>query len=208
MPISRSRLVMRSMMQTRQHRQLEQLRVSPVPRRRREHPARPAIRSRPPPPRQRSPPRRLTAFAWATGSRSLEPRTLRLQRLLFRVVTVPSTTTCTYTIAAATPDTTTGTIVYTHLSRFGAAAGVAEAGAKPQAKVFPKLKGSCQVKAHYFKVTRQAMDDVQGISSDLNTWGVQGIAELEEDELLYGGGASTVLARESWAKHDPVSDAG
>lgn len=112
----------------------------------------------------------------------------------FRVVTVPTATTCTYTIAAATPDTTTGTIVYTHLSRFGAAAGVAEAGAKPQAKVFPELKeGSCQVKAHYFKVTRQAMDDIQGISSDLNTWGVQGIAELEEDELLYGAGTSTAL---------------
>lgn len=111
-----------------------------------------------------------------------------------RVVTVPSATTFTYTIAAATADTSSGTRVYRHLSRYGAAAAVSEASVKPQSKFYPTLRtGSCQVLAHYMKITRQALDDIPGIEADINTYGVRGLAEEEEDQLLYGDGSAPNL---------------
>lgn len=111
-----------------------------------------------------------------------------------RVVSVPSSTTFTYNILAATADTSSGTRVYRHLSRYGAAATVAEGNVKPQSRFVPTLRtGSCQVIAHYMKVTRQALDDIAGLESDINTYGVRGLAETEDDQLLYGDGSSPNL---------------
>ena len=113
----------------------------------------------------------------------------------FRVRSVPTTTTFTYLMSAdPSGSSATGTMTYRHLSRFGAAKTVSEGSTKNQFKVVPTLKtGNCQVIAHYIKVTRQALDDVIGLQNVVNTIGVQGVAETEDDQFLYGDGSSPNL---------------
>lgn len=113
----------------------------------------------------------------------------------FRVLTTPLTTTFTYTMLAdPSDDTADGTILWRRLSRFGAAATVAEKGPKPQFEIVPTLRtGNCQVIAHYLKVTRQALDDIPGLQAKINQFGVQGLAETEDDQFLYGDGSSPNL---------------
>lgn len=111
-----------------------------------------------------------------------------------RVLTVPSTTTFTYYVPAATADTTTGTITWRNLTHYGAGAAVAEAAVKPLATWHPVLRtGTVQVIAHYIKVTRQALDDVVGLESTLNMSLGRGLEEAVEDELLSGSGVSPHL---------------
>lgn len=103
------------------------------------------------------------------------------------VVSVPSTTTFTYTIDPATADTTTGTIVWRTISRAGAAAEVAEAALKPQSKLFyDTVTGTVKVLAHTLKVSKQALDDVQGLQNDINTDLIMGLADAEDYDFLYG----------------------
>lgn len=113
----------------------------------------------------------------------------------FRVRSVPTTTTFTYLMSAdPSGSSATGTMTYRHLSRFGAAKTVSEGSTKNQFKVVPTLRtGNCQVIAHYLKVTRQALDDVVGLQNVVNTIGVQGVAETEDDQFLYGDGLSPNL---------------
>jgi hypothetical protein len=103
------------------------------------------------------------------------------------VVSVPSTTTFTYTIDPATADTTTGTITWRTISRSGAAATVTETSAKPYSKLFyDTVTGTVKVIAHLLKVSKQALDDVIGLQADINTDLLMGLADKEDWELLYG----------------------
>lgn len=110
------------------------------------------------------------------------------------VASVTGATTFTYAIDAATDDTATGTIVWRTLSRYGAAAPVSEAALKPSSRLSPTLKtGVCQVIAHLHKITRQALDDIPGIEADINMFGLRGLEEEKEYQLMYGDGSSPNL---------------
>lgn len=112
----------------------------------------------------------------------------------FFVVSVPTADTLTYTIDAATADTTTGTIVFRNLSIWAGAATVAENNAKPESKLLPRtVTGVVELIAHIFRVSKQALDDVIGLQSDINTMGIRGLAELEEYKFLYGTGAASTI---------------
>lgn len=102
------------------------------------------------------------------------------------VVSVPSTTTFTYTIDPATADTTTGTILWRTISRGGAAATVTEGSLKPQSKLFyDSVTGTVKVLAHTLKVSKQALDDVVGLQNDINTDLIMGLADAEDYDFLY-----------------------
>lgn len=110
------------------------------------------------------------------------------------VVSVPSTTTFTYTIDPATADTTTGTIVWRTISRFGGAATVAEGALKPESKLFYQtVTGAVELIAHTLKVSKQALDDVVGLQTDINTDLIMGLADLEDFKFLYGTVSSTTI---------------
>jgi len=112
----------------------------------------------------------------------------------FHVVSVPTANTFTYTIDAATPDTTTGTILWRNLSTWAGAASVAENALKPESKLLPRsVTGVIELIAHIYRVSKQALDDVIGLQSDINTMGIRGLAELEEYKFLYGPGTSSTI---------------
>lgn len=112
----------------------------------------------------------------------------------FHVVSVPTADTLTYTIDAATADTTTGTILWRNLSTWAGAASVAENALKPESKLLPRsVTGVVELIAHIFRVSKQALDDIIGLQSDINTMGIRGLAELEEYKFLYGAGTSNTI---------------
>jgi HK97 family phage major capsid protein len=113
----------------------------------------------------------------------------------FHVVSVPTADTLTYTMAADPgDDTADGTILFRNLSIWAGAASVAENALKPESKLLPRsVTGVVELIAHIFRVSKQALDDIIGLQSDINTMGIRGLAELEEYKFLYGPGTSNTI---------------
>ena len=113
----------------------------------------------------------------------------------FSVVSVPTADTLTYTLLSdAVDDTADGTILFRNLSTWAGAASVAENTLKPESKLLPRtVTGVVELIAHIFRVSKQALDDVIGLQSDINTMGVRGLAELEEYKFLYGPGTNSTI---------------
>lgn len=113
----------------------------------------------------------------------------------FTVETVPTADTLTYRLAAdPSDDTADGTILWANLSKFGAAASVAENNAKPES-IIPAhtVTGVVELIAHIFRLTKQALDDVPSLSTQINANGVAGLQSLLEYKLLYGAGTSNTI---------------
>jgi hypothetical protein len=113
----------------------------------------------------------------------------------FNVVSVPTADTLTYNMLADPgDDTADGTIYFRNLSTWAGAASVAENTLKPESKLLPRsVTGVVELIAHIFRVSKQALDDVIGLQSDINTMGIRGLAELEEYKFLYGDGTSSTI---------------
>lgn len=111
---------------------------------------------------------------------------------IFRVTSVPSTTTFTYNMLTdPADDSADGTIVYRPLSFGGAAAERAEGGAKPQVKRFPLLvNGTIRSIAHYEKVSKELLDDLPQMRAIIDTDLVYGVDLKAERQAFYGTGVS------------------
>lgn len=112
---------------------------------------------------------------------------------VFRVGTVSSATVITYTIESGATNGPSGTLVARRM-RGGAAAGVAEAGAKPEAAMVVELQtATAQVIAHWLPTSRQVLDDVPGLRAMVDNELLYGLLRKEESALLYGTGTSPEL---------------
>ena len=113
----------------------------------------------------------------------------------FTVVSVPTADTLTYTMAAdPADDTADGTILWCNLSTWGAAASVAENALKPESGLPARtVTGVVELIAHLFRVTKQSLDDVVGLQTEINSMGIAGLQSLMEYKLLYGPGTSNTI---------------
>jgi HK97 family phage major capsid protein len=91
--------------------------------------------------------------------------------------------------------TTAGAISYLRETAFtNAAAPVAEGAAKPKSnKTFAAVTAPVEVIAHYFKVSRQAYEDIPGLAAQIENNGIYGVAAAEDNQLLNGNGVSPQL---------------
>ncbi len=91
--------------------------------------------------------------------------------------------------------TTAGAISYLRETAFtNAAAPVAEGAAKPKSdKTFAPITAPVEVIATYFKVSRQAYEDIPGLSAQIENNGIYGVASAEDNQLLNGTGTSPQL---------------
>jgi HK97 family phage major capsid protein len=91
--------------------------------------------------------------------------------------------------------TTAGAISYLRESAFtNAAAPVAEGAVKPKSdKTFVPTTAPVEVIATYFKVSRQAYEDIPGLSAQIENNGIYGVAAAEDNQLLNGTGVSPQL---------------
>lgn len=91
--------------------------------------------------------------------------------------------------------TTAGAISYLRETAFtNAAAPVAEGAAKPKSdKTFAPTTAPVEVIATYFKVSRQAYEDIPGLSAQIENNGIYGVAAAEDNQLLNGNGTSPQL---------------
>jgi HK97 family phage major capsid protein len=91
--------------------------------------------------------------------------------------------------------TTAGAVSYLRETAFtNAAAPVAEGAAKPKSdKTFAPITAPVEVIATYFKASRQAYEDVAGLSAQIESNGIYGVAAAEDNQLLNGTGVSPQL---------------
>jgi HK97 family phage major capsid protein len=91
--------------------------------------------------------------------------------------------------------TTAGAITYVEESAFtNNAAPVAEGGAKPKSdKTFTPRTLPVEVIAHYFKASRQTLDDLPFVASQIESNGIYGVQKAEDNQLLNGTGATPQL---------------
>lgn len=91
--------------------------------------------------------------------------------------------------------TTAGAVSYLRETAFtNNAAPVAEAAPKPQSdKTFAAVTAPVEVIATYFKVSRQAYEDIPGLSAQIENNGIYGVAAAEDNQLLNGNGTSPQL---------------
>lgn len=91
--------------------------------------------------------------------------------------------------------TTSGAISYIEETTFtNAAAPVAEGAAKPKSdKTFTPRVLPVQTIAHYFKISRQAADDLPFVLAQVENNGVYGVQIVEDSQLLNGDGVSPNL---------------
>jgi len=114
---------------------------------------------------------------------------------VFRVTGITSSVIFTYTLGAdATDDTPAGTPLFRNMSNYGAAAGVAEGNAKPEARMKFDLKtGLIQVLAHWIPASRQVLDDLPELQAMIDNDLTYGVLLAEEQQLLYGSGSGASL---------------
>jgi HK97 family phage major capsid protein len=91
--------------------------------------------------------------------------------------------------------TTAGSISYIEETSFtNAAAPVAEGAAKPKSdKVFTPKTLPVETIAHYFKISRQAADDLPFVLAQIESNGIYGVQIVEDNQLLNGSGVSPQL---------------
>lgn len=91
--------------------------------------------------------------------------------------------------------TTAGAAEYVEETSFtNNAAAVAEGAAKPKSdKVFTPKILPVQTIAHYFKVSRQTMNDLPAVAAAIENNGIYGVQVVEDDELLNGSGVAPHL---------------
>lgn len=109
----------------------------------------------------------------------------------FRVDSVPTTTTFTYTMLAIPGDATAdGTILYRPLSFGGAAAERAEAAAKAEAKfLFEQVTAYIRSIAHFVPASKEILDDLPSLRSLIDTHLIYGVQLKEERQGFYGTGS-------------------
>lgn len=111
---------------------------------------------------------------------------------LFRVDSVPSSTTLTYTMLAVPGDATAdGTITYRPLSFGGAPAERAEGGTKAQAEFLWELvTGNIRSIAHYIPASKEVLDDLPRLRAMIDSTMIYGVQLKEERQAFYGSGSS------------------
>lgn len=55
------------------------------------------------------------------------------------------------------------------------------------------VTGTVELIAHLFRVTKESLDDVVGLASEINSMGIGGLQQLVEYKLLYGDGSSSTI---------------
>jgi HK97 family phage major capsid protein len=91
--------------------------------------------------------------------------------------------------------TTAGAVSYVEETSFtNAAAPVLENTAKPQsAKVFTPKTQIVETIAHYFKISKQTLNDLPAVEAAIENNGVYGVQIVEDDQLLNGSGTAPNL---------------
>jgi HK97 family phage major capsid protein len=91
--------------------------------------------------------------------------------------------------------TTAGAVSYVEETSFtNNAAPVAEGAAKPKSdKVFTAKVMPVETIAHYFKVSKQTLDDLPAVEAAIENNGVYGVQLAEDNQLLNGTGTSPQL---------------
>ena len=75
-----------------------------------------------------------------------------------------------------------------------AAAPVAEGNLKPKSEITFDLRSApVRTIAHYFKASRQILDDAVGLASYIDGWARYGLEFVEEAQILYGNGTGANL---------------
>lgn len=112
---------------------------------------------------------------------------------VFRIATVPSTTTVTYAIESGATNGPSGMLVARKM-RGGAAAGRNEGSAAAEARLKAELKtASIYNISHFLPVSRQALDDIPQLNSIVNNELLYGVERERERQLLYGSGSAPEL---------------
>src|SRR4051812_27616478 len=91
--------------------------------------------------------------------------------------------------------TTAGAVGYVEETSFtNNAAPVLEGAAKPASdKVFTPRTLPVEVIAHYFKVSRQTMNDLPAVAAAIENNGIYGVKTAEDNQLLNGNGTAPQL---------------
>ena len=87
--------------------------------------------------------------------------------------------------------TSAGAVEYVEETSFtNLAAPVAEGAAKPKSdKVFTVRTSVVRTIAHYFKISRQSLEDLPFLASQIENNGIWGVQTVEDNQLLNGSGA-------------------
>jgi len=128
---------------------------------------------------------------------------------VFFVHTVPSTTTFTFKVASGT-GAGSGTMLWYDMNR-GAAAMVAEANAKPEARLNAELKtANIRTMAHWLPASRQVLDDVPQIRGIIDNELLYGLDDRLDSQLLYGDATGQnlqgILTHSGRQRYDGSSD--
>lgn len=91
--------------------------------------------------------------------------------------------------------TTSNAVTYPRqTSRTNGAAPVAEGAMKPQSDMtFEEVTAPVRTLAHFFTVTRQALDDAEQLRSIIDREARRGLADVEDSQMLFGNGTGQNL---------------
>jgi len=134
-----------------------------------------------------------TAHGFTVGQRIIVRGCTELLTLngLQYVVTTADANTLTFATGEGDDTDVSGTITVIAADQHGAAAGVAEAGTKPEAALELSLETEAvQVIAHWIPASRQVLADATQLEAYVNDRLRYGVLYEEERQLLYGTGSS------------------
>ncbi len=105
-------------------------------------------------------------------------------------ITVTGANTYTYAVDSGTVSPATGTLTAVRLNNYGAAGFVAEGDTKPEAQmIFEERTFAVQLIAHFMETSRQVLDDMPGLRSNIDSDLIYGLLLKEDKSLLYATGA-------------------
>lgn len=105
-------------------------------------------------------------------------------------ITVTGANTYTMAVASGTVSPATGTLTAQRLNNYGAAGFVAEGDTKPETQmIFEERTFQVQLIAHFMETTRQVLDDMPGLRSNIDSDLIYGLLLKEDKSLLYATGA-------------------
>jgi hypothetical protein len=107
------------------------------------------------------------------------------------VLSTPTSTTFTFAIDSGATSPATGTLTFTDMEVHGAAAGVSEGSAKPEAELNFELRSeTVETIAHWLPASRQILSDEGQMRSYIDDRLRYGVLYAEDVDLLYGTGSS------------------
>lgn len=111
-----------------------------------------------------------------------------------RVISVVSSTVFTMLVDSGTVSPSTGTEILYNASRYGAAAGVAQGDAKPEAKMtFTRKTANIETIAHWIPAAKQILSDLPELQSMVDEDLIYGVLREEERQCFYGDGSDEFL---------------